>query len=179
MRGTVGLRWTEDEKDVTQTVVNNIGGDFCRDIELEDKWDEVTGKVGLDADVGENTLLYGSVSTGFKAGGFNGGQCANPYDPETLTAYEIGAKSRFLDNTLQLNVSAFFYDYEDLQARLFINNASIVQNAADAETYGAELEWLWLVNERLRIDGSISVLKSEFNDFVSTDPLLPQNGFRL
>ena len=176
LRGTFGLRWTEDEKDATQTVVNNIGGDFCRDLALEDEWEEVTGKIGLDADIGENTLLYGSVSTGFKAGGFNGGQCGNPYDPETLTAYEIGAKARFLDNTLQLNVTAFFYDYEDLQARLFINNASIVQNAADAETYGAEIEWLWLASERFRLDGSISVLNSEFKDFVSTDPLLPQVG---
>ncbi len=176
LRGTFGLRWTEDEKDVTQTVANNIGGDACRNLKLDDSWDEITGKIGLDMDVGENTLLYGSVSTGFKSGGFNGGQCNNPYEPETLTSYEVGAKSRFLDNTLQLNVTAFFYDYEDLQARLFINNASIVENATDAETYGVELEWLWLASQNFRIDGSISVLESEFKDFLSTDPLFPQVG---
>ncbi len=176
LRGTVGVRWTEDEKDVTQTVVNNLGGDFCRDIRLSDEWSETTWKVGLDMDVGENTLLFGAVSTGFKSGGFNGGQCSNPYEPETLTSYELGTKSRLLDNTLQLNLTAFYYDYEDLQARLFINNASIVENAADAETYGLEVEWLWLANERFRIDGSISYLSAEFDDFMSTNPLIPQAG---
>jgi len=176
VRGTAGIRWTRDEKDVTQTVVNNIGGDFCRDVDLDNDWSEVTGKVGLDVDVGQNSLVYAAVSTGFKAGGFNGGQCNNPYDPEKLTAYEIGSKSRFLDNTLQLNLSAFYYNYKDLQARLFINNASIVQNAADAKSYGFEAEWLWLVGADFRIDGSLSLLSAEFKDFLSTDPLNPQIG---
>lgn len=176
LRGTAGLRWTRDEKDVTQTVANNIGGDSCRDLKLNDNWSEVTGKLGIDMDVGENNLVYASVSRGFKAGGFNGGQCSNPYDPETLTAFEIGSKSRLLDNTLQVNLSAFYYDYSDLQARLFINNASIVQNAADAKTYGAEVEWLWLAGANFRIDGSLSLLDAEFKKFYSTDPLNPQIG---
>ncbi len=176
LRATAGVRWTRDEKDVTQTVVNNIGGDFCRDVQLEDDWSEVTGKVGLDADVGANHLVYGSISRGFKAGGFNGGQCSNPYDPETLWSLEVGSKSRLLDNTLQINLAAFYYDYEDLQARLFINNASIVQNAADAETYGMEMEWQWLAGSNFRLDGSVSLLHTEFKEFLATDPLNPQLG---
>lgn len=176
LRGTAGVRWTRDKKDVTQTVVNNIGGDFCRDVDLNDSWSEVTGKVGLDADVGEDHLVYASISRGFKAGGFNGGQCRNPYDPETLLALEVGSKSRLLDNTLQINLAAFYYDYKDLQARLFINNASIVENAADAETYGFEVEWLWLAGANFRVDGSLSLLETEFKDFLSTDPLNPQIG---
>ena len=178
LRGTAGVRYTKDEKDVRQWSLNNLGGAACANLELDDDYSETTWKAGLDMDVGENTLLYGSVSTGFKSGGFNGGTCANPYDEETLTAYEIGAKSRFLDNTLQLNATAFYYDYEDLQARLFVNNSSIVENAADAETYGVELEWLWLANEKFRIDGSVSWLSAEFKDFLSTDPLFPQNGLQ-
>ncbi|MEM9622181.1 MAG: TonB-dependent receptor [Pseudomonadota bacterium] len=176
LRATVGVRWTEDEKEDVQTVVNNLGGDFCRDIELKEDWSETTWRIGLDADLGDNTLLYGSVSTGFKSGGFNGGTCNNPFEPETLLAYEVGTKSRFFDNTLQLNLTAFLYDYEDLQARLFVNNASIVENAADAETYGFEAEWLWLATQALRIDGSVSYLSAEFDDFLSTDPLNPQIG---
>lgn len=176
LRGTAGVRWTRDSKDVTQTVANNLGGEACRDIDLDDDWSEVTGKLGVDMDVGADNLVYASASTGFKAGGFNGGTCNNPYDPETLLAFEIGSKSRLLDNSLQLNLSAFYYDYEDLQARLFINNASIVQNAADAKAYGVEFEWLWLAGANLRIDGSLSLLDAEFKNFESTDPLNPQVG---
>ena len=176
LRGTVGVRWTEDEKDYTQSVVDNFGGDSCRNLKVDDDWSEVTGKVGLDYDLTDDTMIYGSVSTGFKAGGFNGGTCNNSFDPETLLAYEIGSKSRFADNTVQLNLSAFYYDYEDHQARLFINNASLVENASDAVTYGFEAELLWLATERFRVDGSISLLHGEFEDFVSTDPLNPQIG---
>lgn len=176
LRGTLGVRWTEDEKDYSQTVVNNLGGDFCVDLELDDEWSEVTGKAGLDYDMSESTMVYGSVSTGFKAGGFNGGSCNNVYDPENLLAYEIGSKSRFLDNSMQLNLTAFYYDYEDYQARLFINNASIVENAADATTYGFEAELLWLVSANFRLDGSVSLLNAEFEDFISTDPLNPDVG---
>ena len=176
VRGTFGLRWTQDEKKDRQSVQNNIGGDFCDNLALTDEWDEITGKVGLDMDVGENTLLYGAVSSGFKAGGFNGGQCNNRFEPETLVAWEAGTKSRLLDNTLQLNVSAFYYDYQDLQARLFINNASIVRNATDAETFGVELEGLWLATPNFRVEGSVSYLKAEFKDFLSTNPLDPHIG---
>lgn len=176
LRGTLGVRWTEDEKDYGQTVVNNLGGDFCVGLDLNDEWSEVTGKVGLDFDLTDSTMLYGSVSTGFKAGGFNGGSCNNPFDPETLLAYEIGSKSRFFDNSMQLNLTAFYYDYEDYQARLFINNASVVENAADATTYGFEGELLWLVSANFRMDASVSLLNAEFEDFLSTDPLNPDIG---
>jgi len=177
LRGTVGIRWTKDEKEYTQSVVNNLGGAPCVGLFLEDDWREVTGKVGLDYDWGDNTLVYGSVSTGYKSGGFNGGSCGNGFDPENITAYEIGTKSGFLDNTLQLNMTAFYYDYKDLQARLFINNASVVENASDAITYGFEAEMLWLINEVFRVNGSVSFLSAEFQDFISTDPLNPQIGF--
>ncbi len=178
LRATVGMRWTEDSKEVSQSVLNNVGENACRDIKLDDNWRETTWKVGLDANIGENSLVYGSVSTGFKSGGFNAGLCNNPYDPETLTAYEVGSKSRFLNNTLKLNITGFYYDVEDLQARLYINNAAVVENASDAETYGLEVEWLWLATGNFRIDGSISWLHTEFADFFSTDPLNPHVGIR-
>ena len=176
LRGTAGLRWTEDTKDYRQTVVNNLGGDFCRDLRLEDEWSEVTGKVGLDYDLSVDTMVYGSVSAGFKSGGFNGGTCNDQFDPENLVALEIGSKSRFLNNTLQLNLSAFYYDYAEFQARLFVNNASIVENAADAKTYGFEAELLWLATDRFRVEGSVSLLSARFEDFLSTDPLNPHIG---
>ena len=176
LRGTAGLRWTEDTKDYTQTVVNNLGGDFCMGLGLDDEWSEITGKVGLDYDLSAGTMVYGSVSTGFKSGGFNGGTCGNGFDPENLVALELGSKSRFLNNTMQLNLSAFYYDYTDFQARLFVNNASVAENATDATTYGFEAELLWLATDRFRVEGSLSLLNATFEDFLSTDPLNPHIG---
>ncbi len=183
-RVTGGLRWTKDEKDVTHSLLNNIAGpaippaseppDQCRRQPLDDEWDEVTWKAGTDFDLAEDVLLYGSVSKGFKAGGFNTGLCDNPYDPETVLAYEGGLKTSWLENSLQLNVAGFYYDYEDLQARLFIANASVVENAADAKAYGIELDGIWLIAEGLRVEGSFAWLHAEFKDFLSQDPLNPQ-----
>ncbi len=72
----------------------------------------VSGKLGLDYTGIDNTLLYASVSRGFKSGGFQGQLTFNPadlqpFDDETLVAYEVGMKTRLLDNTLQLNAAAF------------------------------------------------------------------------
>ena len=176
LRGTAGIRWTEDTKDYTQTVVNNLGGDFCMGLGIEDEWSEVTGKAALDYDLSADTMVYGSVSTGFKSGGFNGGTCGNGFDPENLVALEVGSKSRFLNNTMQVNLSAFYYDYTDFQARLFVNNASVAENATDATTYGFEAEVLWLATDRFRMEGSLSLLSATFEDFLSTDPLNPHIG---
>ena len=177
VRGTLGARWTEDTKSAVQTIGNNIGSAACRDFLLDDSWSEVTGYAGFDMDVGDSSLLFGSISTGFKAGGFNGGSCDNRYDPETLTAYDIGTKFSFLANSLRLNVTAFYYDYKDLQARLLVNNAALVQNATDARTQGVEVEWNWLASDNFRLDGWVAFLDAEFRDFAATDPLQPQVGF--
>ncbi len=176
LRGTAGVRYTRDEKDVAITFVANIGVVPCVGIEHSEDWSEVTGKVGLDADLSDNTLVYGSISRGYKSGGFNAGDCYDPYDPEILLAYEAGIKSSLLDGRMRLNVAAFFYDYTDIQARLFVNNAASVENASEAETYGAELEINWLAAENFRIDGSISLLHTEYQDHSATNPIFPQIG---
>ena len=61
------------------------------------------------------TLYYGSVSRGFKSGGFNFTANVPAYDPEYLWSYEIGAKYSLLDDKLNSNVALFYYGYEYLQ----------------------------------------------------------------
>jgi iron complex outermembrane recepter protein len=107
------------------------------------------GKVQLDYHVTDNLLLYGGVNRGVKAGSFNapllgsylgsGGNAGLPYGPETLIAYEAGFKSTLQDGRTRFNGSAFFYDYSDYQAFLFVGVGGVVINA-DAENYGVELE---------------------------------------
>jgi iron complex outermembrane receptor protein len=82
-----------------------------------------TYKAGASYDLSSQSMIYASVSTGFKAGGFGYGPGLNPevgpiFVPETITAYEIGAKNRFLDNRLQINLEAWYYDYHDFQTNV-------------------------------------------------------------
>ncbi len=184
VRVTGGFRWTKDRKEDVHNQVLNLdpsglagcGTALTPTARTEETWSEPTGKLGIDADLGEDGLVYLTYSRGFKAGGYNVGSCNNTYDPEFVNAYEIGAKTQWLDRTVQLNVSAFFNDYTDYQARLFINNASVVENAADAETYGVEIELAWAPIEPLRIDAAYSILNAKYQEFLVVDPMNPQLG---
>lgn len=90
---------------------------------LEQNVSKVAGKVSIDYKVADDVLAYASYSRGFKSGSFDiraqgafNGTGNTPVGPETLDAYEVGIKSRFLDRKVQLNVSVFRYDWTDLQA---------------------------------------------------------------
>jgi iron complex outermembrane receptor protein len=171
LRLTAGVRYTEDEKDNTQTVVANISPASCIDLPLNEEWDEVTWKLGVDWDVADNALFYGSVSRGFKSGGFNGGTCNNGYDPETILSYEAGIKTTLAEGRVQLNLSAFYYDYEDFQARLFVNNASVVENAADTEMMGFEAQGVFAPGNGFEMDASASWMDTEYVDFFAVNPM--------
>jgi iron complex outermembrane receptor protein len=176
LRATFGFRWTKDHKVIKQFLANNLGGAGCRPEVSDRSWDDWTMKGGIDFDLTEKVLLYGSISRGFKAGGANAGFCGNVYDPEYVVAYEAGAKSRFLDDRVQLNLAAFYYNYRDIQVRLFTNNASLVLNAAKAKDYGVELESTFVPIEPLRIDASVSYLNARYDGGSATDPMNPLDG---
>ena len=173
MRVTAGIRRTDDEKRNLQTITNNIDPGKCSNLDLEDDWQETTYKLSGDYDFSDSVLMYASYSKGFKSGGFNTGFCNDRFDPETVTAYEVGLKSTFADGRLRLNLAAYLYDYEDFQARLFINNAALIENASDVENLGFEAEFVWVPVDALQIDGGLSIMESEFKSFVSDDPLDP------
>lgn len=138
-------------------------------------------KVGLDYDITDDVMAYASVSTGFKSGGFNGGFLsfdpaeaavqAEPFEEETLMAYEIGLKSTLLDRRLRFNAAAFYYDYKDLQLYTLINTGAIplvlLDNAANATIYGAEFEMIARPVDRLDVTFNLGLLDTEVKDFTS------------
>jgi iron complex outermembrane receptor protein len=112
------------------------------------KYDELlwSGKIGLDIDIDDDTLAYFSINRGVKGGGFNASAEGEglrpeqvPIKEEILTSYEAGFKRTLMDNSLRLNGSAFFYDYDDHQAFIFEGQTNLVVNR-DAEIKGFELE---------------------------------------
>ncbi len=153
--------------------------------------DEITYRINLDYEPNDDTLIYAGVTTGHRAGGF-GSQgnfsSVETYDPEELTAYEIGYKGQLFDGTLQLNSSLYFYDYEnihtlaDVPSALSANGTSVsVIPVDEAEIWGLETEFLWLATDALTIGGNISYTPNEYTSdlrFINNNnPDEPQSVF--
>ncbi len=85
----------------------------------------------------EKITTYAKVSTAYVAGGIYAG---SRFDPESLTAYELGLKSQLFDNRLRANFSIYQNDYKDLQTQVFANGISTIANAGKARIKGAEAE---------------------------------------
>ena len=140
---------------------------------LDKDWDAVTGKLALDFDFTDDIMGYGSISRGYKSGGFNllAGQA--PYDPEYLWAYELGLKTRLADGRVIANFGAFLYDYEDMQVGKVVNLSATVVNAAAATIQGLEAEVRALLGSGFEINAGLSYLDTSYDEFVTEDPAWP------
>lgn len=177
---TGGIRYTWEERSIDATSISTIPPvvpGFPR-FQGEEDWENVLGKIGIDYEMNENVFLYGSWSQGFKAGNWNGGayndigQVDEPADPEVVDTFEIGAKTNWFNNTLRLNASAFTSSVDDMQVFVFQSRVPILQNAAEGEISGIELEFSWLPTDELAIDVSYGYLDATYENFIAevTDP---------
>jgi iron complex outermembrane receptor protein len=142
----------------------------------DEDWDEFTPKVGLDYRVSDDILTYVVYSEGFRSGGFNGrNQNLNdigPFDPETVENWELGMKSEFLDNTLRLNLAAYYNNYDDKQEEViepdgFGGSNTVVTNASTAELWGVEAEATWIATANLLFNANLGYQDAEYDDFDS------------
>lgn len=143
---------------------------FYDDDSSDDLW---AGKLQLDYRHSDDLLLYAGINRGVKAGSFNapllgaylgsGGNAGLPYDEEVLTAYEVGFKATFQDGKTRINGSAYYYDYEDYQAFLFVGVGGVSLNK-DAETVGAEIEIMTTPMDGLDLILSASYVDAEIKD---------------
>ncbi|MEQ1817774.1 MAG: TonB-dependent receptor [Terricaulis sp.] len=175
----VGLRYTEEEKHYirsTSTFWTSPGFNTTVAMNRTDSWDDLSPMLSLDYQLTDNVLLYGRAASGFKSGGFNGrannpGEEA-PYDPETVTSYELGVKSDWLGGTLVANAAIFYNDYRDFQARVSGTTNDVppvlsltVLNAGQLEISGAELELVYRPTDALRLDAQIGYLDASYGEF--------------
>lgn len=180
LRLTGGLRYTHDSKDVVQSfAIRSLLLPTPINVTVPGKgsWSAVTGKVGLEADLARDSLLFANVTRGYKAGGFGLNQ--PQYNPEYIWAYEIGSKNRFLDHKLQANISLFYYRQRDQQVGVYSDGflpgapSILVQNAGRSRTYGAELEIEATPVRNLAINASLSYLDAKYASYSSVDPYDP------
>lgn len=159
-----------------------IGVETAANGNCQDKasFTDTSPTVGIDWNISGDVMVYASYSEGFKSGAVSGGQRTPITDPELIESWEIGSKGTFLDNSLRVNVAAFFYEIEDLQQSRSAPGAggtfvNIFENAASAEGSGVELEVNWLLTEQFRVDGFVSFLDTEFTEFSTDNPVFAGN----
>ncbi|WP_369062075.1 TonB-dependent receptor [Caulobacter sp. 73W] len=172
---TLGARYTRDEKTaslVRTDFVRPATGSFtARDLEAD--WGELTPRAVLTWAPRTDLRVYGSVTRGYTAGGFNTDAAAlaaltTPFASETVTNYELGVKSEWLDDRLRINASVFHMEYKDKQ-ELFFNNLTrilTITNAGQATIEGAEIEIAYRPVSWLNLMGSYGLLDTVYDDFV-------------
>lgn len=178
---TFGLRYSYDDKSGNDnTFVQYVGDPESPTVfrHEEDNWDEVTWRIGVDHNLNDDHFLYGFIATGYRSGGFNfqkpsASTDVDQVDPEKLTSFEVGYKGSLLDNRANVSVSAYYYDYEDLQVlkRDVVNGIGLntFVNAEEAVAMGIELDWQLLLTQHWLFSGTWSFNDTEFKDFFSKD----------
>ncbi len=127
---------------------------------------------GVEYDLSPASLLYANVETGFHGGGFSVvSDSRSSFAPETITAYTVGAKNRFLDNRLQVNMELFLWKYRDQQVSHFAVDANthasvyITENVGRSTNQGAELDVQYLVTPSTLLGADLQYLDTEYDDF--------------
>jgi iron complex outermembrane receptor protein len=181
MRVTVGGRYTQDKKSIDGNYIG-LGGAFSV-TDLKADFSNFSPKLGVDYRLSDQALIYATVTEGYKAGGFQGFP-QNLTDitqeivrPEDVRAFEIGAKTEWLDGRVIVNGAAYFSDYTDRQVNSF-NPATLgfVARSLDAEIKGIELEFTARLTENVTLSGFFSTLDGKVTRADATDPLVPPVG---
>lgn len=185
---TGGIRYTQDKRkfDASQLLVSTAGVRFAAPSATVTiptgkplatpgvqksglKYNQVTWRVALRQELTPDVNVYVSANRGFKSGSYSLQNPLNdPYEPQTIMAYEAGLKSELFDRRLRLNLAAFHYDLDDYQVRSAATanpGSSLVLNAATVKVDGVELEFEAAPVERLRLFGGVTWLNSRYKQF--------------
>ncbi|MCK6370298.1 MAG: TonB-dependent receptor [Gammaproteobacteria bacterium] len=193
---TLGVRYTDEEKDISftdnqpcapgdPTCFIDGNGDNISDNDLanvnldlfgvpreqsDDLW---TPRVAVQYTVDDDLNYYASATRGFKSGGWNARglrpELLQPFDSEIAWSYEAGMRSEWLDNTLRVNVTAFYLDVSDFQLPTAFNDNTgavqfITRNFAGLENKGLELELVATPVENLTLLLSGGLQDAEYQD---------------
>lgn len=171
IRGTLGARYTEESKfSRSRNIVLSNTVPF-RESSLNWKWGTYRGS--LDYTPNKDTFFYGTIATGYKGGGFNAANASKPtFEPERVTAYEVGMKNTLLSGALRANFTAFYNDYKDMQLAQRIAGSAVTSNA-NAVTSGLEAELQFAPTTQLLFDSNLSFLSTKISDFLTSDAANP------
>ncbi|MEM9330627.1 MAG: TonB-dependent receptor [Pseudomonadota bacterium] len=176
----VGARYSRDVVSVgtftTSTGLTGVTFPGANFQTAEKAFDGITPNATIRYQWNDNFSTYASYSTGFRAGGFNAtfNGINSEFEEENIQSYEVGFRALSPDNTLSLNASLFFIDYEDIQLVVsdLVNVGGIltpdatVQNAGEARSFGAEIGVTYQPFDGLNIVAQLGLLSAEFENTV-------------
>ncbi|TIH16989.1 TonB-dependent receptor [Marinifilum sp. JC120] len=177
-----GLRYEVQKTDFKDKVTSE---------DMDGSWDNFAPKLSLEYQFQPKLMGYASVAKGFRSGGINYNYVdadKAKYDSEELWSYEIGAKSKWLDDRLLLNGAAYYMDIQNMQVYEGYPPMRLdISNSAKGIGYGLELEAQALITKALSVDASFGYSNVEFDDFtedgVSYDgkksPFAPEYTFNI
>ncbi|WP_437882385.1 TonB-dependent receptor [Pseudomonas sp. LRF_L74] len=150
---------------------------LTQNVDQDDKvrWNITTWDIRPEYDFSENLTGYLKYAKGFREGAYNTSitQQAETglVKPEYLDSYEVGFKSHWFDNTLLLNASAFYYDYEDIQVSVTkattTGTVGNLTNGAKGKAHGAEVELKWSPDRSLDLYAGLALLSTRYASFVT------------
>jgi len=186
---TLGGRYTYEQKDISRFLA--VNGATVANIAFGDipaaNYNSFTPAATLAYQANRDINLYARYARGFKSGGFNGEtnifqdpnapkgcydgatELCNPYKPETVDSYELGAKTRLLGGRMILNLAAFWDEHKDIQLSVFTASgaaASEVLNAARARIRGLEGELTLRPIDAITVHASAAYLDSRYESYL-------------
>jgi iron complex outermembrane receptor protein len=193
---TAGARFTDEEKDFayeqTNEVfelfpgvpVNLIGGFFPAVPPVTDNLGDSdwSGDLSVSYSFSDRVSMYGKVSRGFKAGGFDSTLSESPdpgslkFTAETLVSYELGFKSMLAGDRVRFNAAAFHYDYSDKQEQFFNGSVFIINNAAEAAIDGLELDVLARLTSSLTLGATLGIQDGSYDAYLDPNSGIDYSG---
>ncbi len=171
---TAGGRWFEYDRtfDLLQEAPPGFSGFSRTDAQTKTKDDDIVGKVNLTYRIDDDRMVYFTWSEGFRNGG------ANPVRPnsilptefssDTLTNWELGAKTEWMDNRLRLNVAAYHMSWDDFAVQIEDPQPAVFQlgfvNLPTAEINGVEAEFTFVVNDAWQIDATLGYNDAQISE---------------
>ena len=151
-----------------------VYGDYNRQ-----SFDNISGRLVAKYNISDNMNAYVSYTTGYRAGGFNGGAFdggGDAFDEETLESFEVGLKSQLMDGKLRLNAALYSYTYDDVQVSTVKSNgggiSTEIDNAAELSSEGLELDFAWLLTDSVTLTGNYAYIDRSFDVF----PAIPNQN---
>jgi iron complex outermembrane receptor protein len=186
LRISVGGRYTSENKDYFRTTSTFSSSPLLRSatpfiFDVEDTWHDFSPMATLDYTFSPSAMIYARYAQGFKSGGFNGRANSvaerTQYEPEDVRSYEIGLRST-IASQLRFNVTAFYNDYRNFQARVAGTSVDPITNlpspvlsvinAAALNIWGVEVEAAWTPARGLLFDTQIGYLNADYDTFADS-----------
>jgi iron complex outermembrane recepter protein len=172
LRIIAGVRWTEDKK---KAFYENPLGDEAGEppTRAEKTFNRVTYRGGLQYDLAQHSMLYGTYSTGYLSGGFNTGPTNQSFDPTYVKAIEIGSKNVLFDGQMRADFSIYHNDYTNIVTQRLVQQGPLIvtfaENAGEIKSYGAEAELAYYPVRAASLLLNAAYNHSRFGDFVAAN----------